>query len=108
MVQAVYKRDDIYHGPYLHNAAELQVGFADGYRVSWQTALGGTPPGIVYPNQKKWSADHGSFDVADTAGILISSRKVTRTELSIMDVAPTVLRYFGVAIPADIDGKPFF
>lgn len=108
VVQAVYKRDDIYHGPYLHNAAELQVGFADGYRVSWQTALGGTPPGIVYPNQKKWSADHGSFDVADTAGILISSRKVTRTELSIMDVAPTVLRYFGVAIPADIDGKPFF
>jgi predicted AlkP superfamily phosphohydrolase/phosphomutase len=108
VVQAVYKRDDIYHGPYLHNAAELQVGFADGYRVSWQTALGGTPPGIVYPNTKKWSADHGSFDVADTAGILITSRRVTRPELSIMDVAPTVLRYFGVEIPADLDGRPFF
>lgn len=108
VVQAVYKRDDIYHGPYLHNAAELQVGFADGYRVSWQTALGGTPPGIIYPNTKKWSADHGSFDVADTAGILITSRRVTRPELSIMDVAPTVLRYFGVEIPADLDGRPFF
>jgi len=25
-----------------------------------------------------------------------------------MDIAPTVLRYFGVPIPPDIDGKPIF
>ena len=68
MVDAVYKRDDIYKGPFLQNASELQVGFADGYRVSWQTSLGGSPPGIVYPNMKKWSGDHGSFDYKQTLG----------------------------------------
>ena len=27
---------------------------------------------------------------------------------SIMDIAPTVLRYFGLTVPADIDGKALF
>ena len=83
----------------------------DGYRVSWQTTLGGSPQGIVYPNMKKWSGDHGGFDYATTAGVLISSRPVTREGSlppSIMDIAPTVLKYFGVPIPGDIDGKPLF
>jgi predicted AlkP superfamily phosphohydrolase/phosphomutase len=106
IVQAVYPRDAIYSGPYLQNASDLQVGFKDGYRVSWQTALGGTPPEIVYPNTRKWSADHGSFDVADTAGTLISNRRFSRSRYAIIDVAPTVLKYFNVAIPGDIDGKP--
>ena len=110
IVRAVYKRDDVYSGEYLANASELQVGMEDGYRVSWQTTLGGTPPGIVYPNMKKWSGDHGGYDYAITAGVLISNRRVSRDGAtpSIMDVAPTVLKYFGLAIPGDIDGKPLF
>jgi predicted AlkP superfamily phosphohydrolase/phosphomutase len=109
MVDAVYKARDIYSGEYTVNAAELQVGLADGYRVSWQSTLGGSPPGLVYPNMKKWSGDHGSFDYKQTAGVLISSRPLeSRQPLQIMDIAPTVLKYFGVPIPSDIDGKPIF
>jgi hypothetical protein len=108
IVRAVYKRDDIYAGEYLQNAADLQVGFEEGYRVSWQTTLGGSPPGIVYPNMKKWSGDHCGFDYATTAGVLISNRKTEKTPTRIIDLAPTVLRYFGVAVPTSIDGKPLF
>jgi predicted AlkP superfamily phosphohydrolase/phosphomutase len=108
IVRAVYKRDDIYSGEYLHNAAELQVGMNDGYRVSWQTTLGGSPPGIVYKNDRKWSADHGGYDYAITSGILVSSRPITTKDPRIIDIAPTVLRYFGVNVPGDIDGKPLF
>ena len=108
MVDAVYKRDEVYSGPFFENAAELQVGLADGYRVSWQSTLGGSPPGIVYPNMKKWSGDHGSFDYKQTAGVLISSRAVDGSRAQIIDIAPTVLKYFGVPIPSDIDGKPLF
>ena len=107
-MDAVYKRDDIYKGPFFDNASELQVGLADGYRVSWQSTLGGSPPGIVYPNMKKWSGDHGSFDYKQTAGVLISSRALSEEQADIMDIAPTVLKYFGVPIPSDIDGKPIF
>jgi predicted AlkP superfamily phosphohydrolase/phosphomutase len=108
IIRAVYKRDDIYSGPYLGNAAELQVGMNDGYRVSWQTTLGGSPPGIVYKNDRKWSADHGGYDYAITSGILVSSRPVDAKDPRIIDLAPTVLKYFGVSIPSDIDGKPLF
>jgi predicted AlkP superfamily phosphohydrolase/phosphomutase len=80
----------------------------EGYRVSWQTTLGGSPQGIVYPNMKKWSADHGGYDVATTAGVLITNRRSSNGTPSIMDVAPTVLKYFGLEIPRDIDGKPLF
>ena len=108
IVRSVYPRDAVYQGPYLNNASDLQVGFHEGYRVSWQTALGGTPAGIVYPNMKKWSADHGSFDREVTAGTLISSRRLDRTRYDIMDIAPTVLKYFNVPIPPEVDGKPIF
>ena len=80
----------------------------EGYRVSWQTTLGGSPEGLVYPNMKKWSADHGGYDFATTAGVLITNRRVSSAAPSILDIAPTVLKYFGLSIPADIDGKPLF
>ncbi len=97
IVDAVYKSEDIYSGPFLKNASELQVGLAEGYRVSWQATLGGSPPGIVYPNMKKWSGDHGAFDYKQTAGTLIASRPVAEGATRIIDIAPSVLKYFGVA-----------
>jgi predicted AlkP superfamily phosphohydrolase/phosphomutase len=109
MVDAVYKSDDIYSGAFVGNAAELQVGLAEGYRVSWQSTLGGSPPGIVYPNMKKWSGDHGSYDYKTTPGTLLSSRPLPAgAHLGIIDLAPTVLKYFGLPIPSEIDGKPIF
>jgi predicted AlkP superfamily phosphohydrolase/phosphomutase len=108
IIHAVYKRDDIYAGPFLHNAAELQVGMNDGYRVSWQTTLGGSPPGIVYKNDRKWSADHGGYDFAITSGVFVTGRPINTPSPRIIDIAPTVLRYFGLSVPTDIDGKPLF
>jgi predicted AlkP superfamily phosphohydrolase/phosphomutase len=108
IVRHVYKRDDVYTGEYLYNASDLQVGFEDGYRVSWQTTLGGAPAGIVYPNARKWSGDHGGFDYETTAGILISNRPITATAPGIIDIAPTVLRFFGIPVPATVDGHGLF
>jgi len=108
IIRSVYKRDDIYSGEFLNNASELQIGMHEGYRVSWQTTLGGSPEGLVYPNMKKWSADHGGYDYATTAGVLIANRRLTTSTPTIMDLAPTVLKYFGVPVPAEIDGKAVF
>ena len=108
IIRAVYKRDDIYSGPFINNASELQVGMNDGYRVSWQTTLGGSPPGIVYKNDRKWSADHGGYDYAITSGILVTSQPINTKDPRIIDIAPTVLRYFGLTVPTDIDGKPLY
>ena len=55
---------------------------------------------------KKWSGDHGGYDFATTAGVLISNKPIEVAEPSIIDIAPTVLKFFGVQVPASIDGKP--
>jgi predicted AlkP superfamily phosphohydrolase/phosphomutase len=108
VVASVYKRSETYSGPYFKDAADLQVGLESGYRTSWQTALGGAPPRVIEPNMKKWSGDHGSFDYKTTAGVLITNRRPTSETTRIIDIAPTVLKFFGVAIPGDIDGKPLW
>ena len=38
----------------------------------------------------------------------VRTATVTTETPSIMDIAPTVLKYFGVQVPSDIDGKPVF
>ncbi len=108
MVRAVYRRDEVYAGEYTDDAADLQVGFADGYRVSWQTTVGGAPPGVVFDNMRKWSGDHGGFDYADTEGVLISNRTLAASPLRLVDIAPTVLAYFGVTPPAALDGRSVY
>jgi len=108
IARAVYKRDDVYKGEFLGDAADLQVGFEDGYRVSWQTTLGGSPQGIVYPNMKKWSGDHGGFDYATTAGGLVTNRPISTSTPKIIDIAPTVLSFYGIQVPGSLDGRTLF
>ncbi len=106
VVQGVYKREDIFRGPETAQAPDLQLSFYDGYRTSWQTALGAVPESIVTANLKKWSGDHCASDSSDTPGILLSNRKIGSKGHNIIDIAPTVIHCFGVSIPPEIDGKP--
>ncbi len=106
VIQGVYRREDIFTGPELEHAPDLQLSFHDGYRTSWQTALGAVPESIVVANLKKWSGDHCASDRSDTAGILVSNRKVAPGAYTIMDIAPTVVQIFGARIPPDMDGRP--
>jgi len=55
---------------------------------------------------KKWSGDHGGYDFATTAGVFISNKPITSDTPSIIDIAPTVLKFFGLPVPQSIDGKP--
>lgn len=108
MIDGVYKRDDIYHGEYVGNAPDLVVGFHDGYRVSWQTTLGGVPKDLVENNMKKWSGDHCSFDYKDTMGVFLMNRKISKANPHLVDIAPTVYKLLDVPSVANIDGKPLY
>ena len=57
---------------------------------------------------KKWSGDHGSYDYQITAGVLITNTRPATPVPRIIDIAPTVLKFFGLALPPDLDGKPLF
>ena len=83
--------------------ADLVVGFEDGYRSSWQTAIGGSPAVLIEDNLKKWSGDH-IIDPSIVPGILLTNFKINRDNPSLIDIAPTVLSCFGMQA-ADMEGK---
>ena len=104
VVRRMFKREDIFKGPYFDEAPDIVVGFHEGYRVSWQTSLGGIPPEILTPNERRWSADHCSVDPELVPGIFFCNRPIASEAARIEDIAPTVLRRLGIAPPADMDG----
>jgi predicted AlkP superfamily phosphohydrolase/phosphomutase len=106
VIQSVHLGHEIFHGPRMAEAPELQVDFYDGYRTSWQTSLGAIPSGIVVANMKKWSGDHCASDPSDTQGIFFSNRVAASPDPSILDIAPTVLSLLDVQPPSPLDGKP--
>ena len=40
-------------------------------------------------------------------GVLFSSHKFIEEKPAIVDVAPTILKLFGLALPSHFDGKPW-
>ncbi len=104
----VYKRDDIYHGEYIGNAPDLVVGFNEGYRVSWQTTLGGIPKDLMENNMKKWSGDHCSYDYKSTSGVLLINKKVQKADPNLVDIAPTIYKIFNVSEKPTVDGRPLY
>ena len=49
----------------------------------------------------------GSF-ILGIAGVLVSNKPLAAEAPSIMDIAPTVLKYFNIAVPSSLDGKSIF
>jgi predicted AlkP superfamily phosphohydrolase/phosphomutase len=113
IVSVINKADRIFSGPRVPEAGDLVVGFHVGYRVSWQTALGGFPPEVIQDNDRKWSADHCSVNSEFAKGIVMCSEKYpcfdgneSASKPNIMDLSPTILRHLDIEIPKDIDGVP--
>ncbi len=96
----------VYSGPYRENAPDLLMGYNDGYRVSWDSVVGKAHGCVFEENLKSWSGDH-CIDPRLVPGVLFCNRAITSTHPSIVDIAPTALRLFGVSIPPYMDGKPF-
>lgn len=103
-IRDVFARDRVYRGPYVDAAPDLVVGFAAGYRVSWGTALGGVPRGLVEDNVKRWSGDH-IVDPALVPGVLFMNRPFAGGRAGLEDMAPTILAALGVPPAPVMEGS---
>ncbi|MBW2281369.1 MAG: alkaline phosphatase family protein [Deltaproteobacteria bacterium] len=106
VTQAVL-REDVYHGPHVHNAPDLLVGYARGYRASWGTTSGKVPALLLEDNDREWSGDH-CMDSRAVPGVLLSNKRIAASEADLRDMPVSILAEFAVDAPAQMKGKSVF
>ena len=104
VINAVYPSATVYTGPYTSRGPDLVIGTKAGYRSGWGCVTGGVGDKVLYPNDKHWNGDH-CHDYRIVPGTLASNVKLNTRNATITDIAPTVLRAFGVKAPAYMEGQ---
>jgi predicted AlkP superfamily phosphohydrolase/phosphomutase len=103
-IRGVSPRAEVYRGPYAEESPDLVVNFAEKYRVSWGTALGGVPDGHFEDNTRKWSGDH-IIDPDLVPGVLFMNRPFAGEGASLLDLAPTILDALGTEKTPAMEGR---
>jgi predicted AlkP superfamily phosphohydrolase/phosphomutase len=94
--QAVFRREEIYHGPYLEQAADLILAPYDGY----------DPKGPLYKETLTHKGDElVGMHTFDDAMLYVGGRSVPPTRFSVLDVMPTILELMNVPQPPELDGR---
>jgi predicted AlkP superfamily phosphohydrolase/phosphomutase len=102
LVEHVYERDELYHGPHAALAPDLTVVLTD-----WQYRTIGLHD---FTTNRVITPAFGPTGDHRPEGILIATGPPVRsgaepTEASLLDIAPTVLSLLGINVPDDIDGR---
>ena len=88
-------------------APDAIIGYAEPYRSSWETALGGMPVDMLADNLDRWSGTH-CIATNLVPGMLITNRPILAEQPALWDIAPSILDLFGVDAPPEMRGKPLF
>jgi len=113
VIAHVYRRDEIFQGPYAHEAPDLTLDWWSEDSLFFQKASfpedTDKPPLVVRhrsasAKKSEWGGTHRRD------GILVARGPNLRAgaeleKVQIIDIAPTLLHLFGVPIPQDMDGK---
>lgn len=103
-IRSVSRRESIYSGAFVGESPDLLVNFHEGYRVSWQSAIGGFSDTLLSDNTRFWSGDH-IIDPEAVPGVLFMNRPVRKGNAAITDMAPTILHYLGVPADPAMEGE---
>jgi predicted AlkP superfamily phosphohydrolase/phosphomutase len=94
-------------GPNARIAPDLIVGYAPGYRVSWETGAGGFTNATFGDNTDAWIADH-CINAADVPGVLFTTRKLQLGDPSLKDLPVSLLALFDIAPEPGMTGHSIY
>jgi predicted AlkP superfamily phosphohydrolase/phosphomutase len=102
LVEHVYERDELYHGPHSHLAPDLTVVLTD-----WRYRTIGLHD---FTTHKVIAPAFGPTGDHRMEGVLIAAGPAFQTGAAplgaeLLDIAPTVLHLLGVPVPGDMDGR---
>jgi predicted AlkP superfamily phosphohydrolase/phosphomutase len=107
VVETVYFPREHFRGSLSGSPPDLVVGYAAGYRASWQTALGAVPATVVEENREAWIGDH-CIAAHLVPGVLISNRKNKIVGPELKDLTSTLLNEFDVSPAEKSAGRILF
>lgn len=110
IVHGVYRREEVYHGPYLDKAPDIHIDWnydiaCSGYRYeneAGETITVGDQADMV--ERRNINGDHRPDGIWLLSGPNI--RRGQTLAATIADLAPTLLYALGLPIPTDMDGQP--
>ncbi len=100
-------REDAYSGEHIDAAPDIIVGYGRGYRASWATSTGKIPSVLLEDNDRAWSGDH-CMDSREVPGVLLSTNPLGNGELDLRDLPGSILRFFAVEPPTQMQHRNAF
>jgi predicted AlkP superfamily phosphohydrolase/phosphomutase len=100
IIDKVYRREEIYHGPYLEDAPDI-LALTNNTSYRFMSALG---DGAIFERPEDPRGLHRMDGIFVIKGPDIKAGRVL-SGLSITDIAPTVLYLMGKPIPDGMDGR---
>ncbi len=100
VVRRAYLREELFSGPYVDHGPDIILDLHEGYNITNAFFA----DDYVTPRERVRGCHHreGVFAVC---GDGIAAGRELDSDLSLLDVMPTVLHYMGVPVPADCDGR---
>ncbi|HZU14166.1 MAG TPA: alkaline phosphatase family protein [Chloroflexota bacterium] len=103
VVREVYRREDLYHGPYVERAPDLVVWCHDMYKEG-PLAAGPVVGQVPFDELQQVPGSHDEWGIFLAKGPGIAAGKEIEGA-QLIDVTPTVLHAMELAVPADMDGR---
>lgn len=98
IAEAVYRGEDVYSGPYSSEIPDIVIDQRPGIHIAGSV---GRDEVFTAPDQDGWIGENKRHGLFAACGESFGTGKI---DLSILDLAPTLLHLFGQPIPADMDG----
>lgn len=106
VVEWVARREEVYHGPFVDRAPDLLIQWRTAFVLRGlylpQASRPKPPPPPFTPSLN--NGGHRPYGIFLMAGEEVR-RGVALPEAHIQDLAPTILHFFGLPVPEDVDGR---
>jgi len=111
LIRKVYRKEEIYHGPYLDHAPDLTLSCWDEKPFLSKPSFNGNGDGEVVEylggrelSSGEWTGTHSLNGMVVLKGGAFAEGGRLQTA-AIIDLAPTLLYLLGLPVPQDMDGR---